>query len=342
MKIDKLITKIEASAEEIVANKEPGFCCAVVKEGNLVFFKSHGLANMESDTPLTNDSLFYIASESKQFTAACVLNLVNDGLITLDQDIRDIVDETKQFDEKISIQNLLNHTSGIPDYLDYIDYQIGRYPSDYFDNKDSLELIRKFDFVEFKANEKFSYSNSNYILLMTAIQNITGLTPARYAQEKIFDPVGMRSTLFDDDRFKVIKNRVYSYTPDAEKKNEYRVELKNSCTVGDGGVLSSIHDLARWETNIHNNRCLPEPVISGLFYTTALSNGAPNYYANGTEVSPPEHKFNYSFHGGGFEGFRASILRVHDESLSIIYLSNNPSAPLSKLGEKWALDFLKA
>jgi len=340
MKIDNLITKIEESSKGIAKEKEPGFCCAIVKDGSLVFSINQGLENMESGTPLTNDSLFYLASESKQFTAACVLNLVNDGLITLEHDIRDIVSETKQFKKKISIQNLLNHTSGIPDYLDYIDYQIGRHPSDYFDNKDSLALIRKFDFLEFTVNDKFAYSNSNYILLMAAIQNITGLTPACYAQEKIFTPVGLQSTIYDDDRFKIIKNRAYSYTSDPINKGEYRLELKNSCTVGDGGVLSSIHDLVRWEANIHNNKYLPEPVVSGLFHVTPLNNGSPNYYANGTEISPPEHKFSYSFHGGGFEGFRTLIFRVHDENLSIIYLSNNPSAQLSKLRGKWPLDFL--
>lgn len=339
MELDNLIAKIESSAE-ITKKQEPGFCCAIVKDGSLIFSVNHGLANMESDSPLTNNSLFYLASESKQFTAACILNLVNEGLLNLDQDVRDIVKETSQFDKKITIQNLLNHTSGIPDYLDFIDYQIGRHPSDYFDNRDGLELIRKFNRLEFTVNEKFSYSNSNYIILMAIIQNITNMKPADYAKDKIFNPVGMHSTMFDDDRFKVVKNRVYSYTPDAVKMGEYRVKLKNSCTVGDGGVLSSIDDLVLWEANIHNNKCLPEPVISGLFHTTSTNNGSPNYYANGTEVSPPDHKFSYSFHGGGFEGFIATILRVHDESLSIIYLSNNPTAPLSKLGAKWPLNYL--
>ncbi|MGH1542233.1 MAG: serine hydrolase domain-containing protein [Arenicella sp.] len=295
---------------------------------------------MESDTPLTNDSLFYLASESKQFTASCILNLVNDGHLTLDSDIRDIVNETRKFTKKITVQNLLNHTSGIPDYLDYVFYQIGRYPSDYFDNKESLELISKFDFLHFLPGDEFDYSNSNYILLMAAVQSITGLMPAQYAREKIFNPVNMRATLFDDDRYKVIKNRVYSYNPVAGENKDYRLELKNSCTVGDGGVLSSINDLALWEANIHNNQCLPDSVVSGLFHTNPFNNGTINYYANGTEISPPQEKVRYSFHGGGFEGFRTLIFRLHDEKLSFIYLSNNPAVDLNKQGNKWPLDYL--
>lgn len=337
MNIEKLISKIETSADEISKDEEPGFCCGIVKNGSLVFSLSHGLANMESVAPLTNSSLFYLASDSKQFTAACILNLVNDGLISLDDDVRDIVDETRHFDQKISVQNLLNHTSGIPEYLDRISCD---HDSNYFDNKDSLKLVSKFDSLEFTPNEKFEYSNSNYILLMAAVQTITGQTPAHYAQEKVFAPVGMNSTLFDDDRLKVIKNRVYSYTPDKINRGEYRVELKNSCTVGDGGVLSGINDLMLWEANIHENKCLPDTVISGLFNTTELNSGEPNYYANGTEISPPENKYKYSFHGGAFEGFRSMILRIHDEKLSVIYLSNNPTAPISKLSDKWPLDFL--
>ncbi len=339
MNIDKLITKIEVSTQELDSNTEPGFCCGIVQNGELVYSINQGLANMESDTPLTNESLFYLASESKQFTAACILNLVNDGQIILDQDIRDLVGETKKLTKKITLQNLLNHTSGIPDYLDYIFYQIGRHDHDYFDNKGILELIGKFDFLEFSPGEKFDYSNTNYILLMTVVQNVTGLSPAQYAKEKIFTPVGMHATLFDDDRYKIIKNRVYSYTPATEKNDGYRLELKNSCTVGDGGVLSSIHDLVLWEANIHNNQHLPDPVISGLFHTTSLNNGLVNYYANGTEISSPKDKIKYSFHGGGFEGFTTNIFRVHDENISVIYLSNNPAVDLNKLGPKWALDF---
>lgn len=186
----------------------------------------------------------------------------------------------------------------------------------------------------------FEYSNTNYILLMAVVQTISGQTPAQYAREKVFVPVGMHSTLFDDDRLKVIKNRVYSYTPDEIDRGEYRVELKNSCTVGDRGVLSSINDLLLWEANIHDNKCLPDTVLSSLFNTSVLNNGEPNYYASGIEVSPPEDKYKYSFHGGAFEGFRSMILRIHDEKLSVIYLSNNPLAPISKLNDRWPLDFL--
>lgn len=346
MKIDRLVTEIESAVKELDDSQEPGFSCGIVQDGDLVFSVSCGLENMETQTSLSNKSLYYLASESKQFTAACILHLVYDGLLKLDDDIRDIVEQSKQFNEKIPIQNLLNHTSGIPDYLDYMDYQLNRRSCDYFDNKDALKLIEYFDFQKFKVNEKHAYSNSNYILLMAAVQNITNLTPAQYAKQKIFEPLGMTHTLFDDDRFKIIKNRVHSYyLPDIDKKREYKLELKNSCTVGDGGVLSNIHDLARWEANIHKNTGLPESVISGLFHTHPLSNGTQNYYANGTEISPPESRVRYSFHGGGFEGFRTLIFRVHDANLSFIYLANNPAASLSKkvestAGQKWPLNFL--
>ncbi len=103
MIIDTLITKIETSAREIDPELEPGLCCGIVHDGDLVYSMNHGLENMESDTPLTNDSLFYLASESKQFTASCILNLVNDGHLTLDSDIRDIVNETRKFTKKITV-----------------------------------------------------------------------------------------------------------------------------------------------------------------------------------------------------------------------------------------------
>ena len=113
MNLEKHIQYFEKIKAGINPKNEPGFCSAIIQKGKIVHTINHGLASIEHQAPLTGDSLFYLASESKQFTAACILNLVNSKKLSLDQDVREIVNETNHFKFKITVQNLLNHTSGI-------------------------------------------------------------------------------------------------------------------------------------------------------------------------------------------------------------------------------------
>ncbi len=322
MNVDRLTRYFENIRDTISPHKEPGFCSAIIQNGEIVHSINHGLASIEHQSPLTGDSLFYLASESKQFTAACILHLVRDKKLSLNQDVRDIVIETAHFPAKISIQNLLNHTSGIPDYFQYINSSInlsGGHENDYFDNRHILKVIDNCN-LAFRPNTRHVYSNSNYIVLAEVVKKVSGSQLANYAKKHIFKPLGMTSTLYDNDRGRVIKNRVCSYS--SERKT-YRTYLKNSCTVGDGGVLSSINDLAKWEANYHNNSLLPANVVRGLTKRSKLSTGELLSYANGLEISARESTVEYIYHGGAFEGFLTDIIKIPSHKTSIIYLCNN-------------------
>lgn len=323
MQLDKYLDFFESLKKNINPEKEPGFSSAIVKNGKVIYALNHGLASIEHESPLTSDSLYYLASVSKQFTAACVLNLVNDKRLRLNQDVREIVKETRHFSNKITIQNLLNHTSGIPDYFEYLNCQPGLRGNDYFENSDILKIVDNLDGLRFPPNEYFRYSNSNYILLAEVVKRVSGSRPSIYAKKNIFSPVGMKCTIFDDDRNKVIKKRVSSYTSPSARSRKYYAFLKNSCTVGDGGVLSSINDLIKWEINFHNNENLPAKVINGLAKRGQLSGGKPIDYGNGLELSATKSKIKFNYHGGSFEGFQTYILRVPSLKTSFIYLSNN-------------------
>lgn len=320
--INKYIRHFEKLKTGIDPNKEPGFCAAIVHRGETVYTLNHGLASIEHQSPLTGNSLFYLASESKQFTAASILNLVHENKLQLKQDVRGLVTEVAHYNRKISVQNLLNHTSGIPDYFQYIDASIdisGGHDNDYFDNSHIMKAIDNSEPV-FRPNTRHQYSNSNYIVLAELAKVVSGQSLPKYAKKHIFRPVGMKQTLYDDDRNRVIKHRVCSYT---HSKNKYRIYLKNSCTVGDGGVLSSINDLVKWEINLLDNKHLPARVVTGLTRPSRLTNGEELTYANGLEVSSKSQKTSYSFHGGGFGGFTTFLFRVPSLELSFIYLSNN-------------------
>ncbi|MFK7855747.1 MAG: serine hydrolase domain-containing protein [Granulosicoccus sp.] len=322
MKLDKHIQYFEKIKGGINPDREPGFCSAIIQDGKIVHAINHGLASMEHQVPLTGDSLFYLASESKQFTAACILHLISDKKLSLKQDVREIVKEASHFRSKITIQNLLNHTSGIPDYFQYLDCSldlVGGHENDYFDNSHIMKIIDNCE-PTFKPNTRHEYSNSNYIILAQIVKHVSGTQLASYAKKHIFKPLKMSHSVYDIDRCKVIRNRVASYT---KSKNAYRVYLKNSCTVGDGGLLSSINDLIKWEVNCHDNKHLPLSVVKGLTRRSKLSNGKLLTYANGLEVTIGKDKQEYSFHGGGFGGFITDIIRVPSQKISVIYLSNN-------------------
>jgi CubicO group peptidase (beta-lactamase class C family) len=324
MQAELFINHFEELKKAFDHSREPGFCAAVIQDQNVIYSESYGLASLENRVALSSDSIFYLASVSKQFTAMCILLLAEKGKLDLSQDVREIIPETRQFEERISIQNLLNHTSGIPDYLSLIGYQLGRHGQDYFDNSHGLEIISKLHFLDFKPNERFDYSNSNYILLSSIVEKISGVSIAQFARQNIFEPMQMHSTTFDDDRFKVINGRVYSYDRLDNESKEYRVMLKNSATVGDGGLLSSLADLIKWESNLQNNTQLPSEVLEALHKSHPFSNGEYNQYANGIELASHNgHDIHY--HGGGFDGFGTLTLRVPSQKLSVIYLSNNPS-----------------
>ena len=208
MQLQKYLDYVESLAERINPDKEPGFCSAVHQDGEVVHSLNHGLASLEHESPLTADSLFYLASVSKQFTAACILKLVHDSQLKLGQDARALIKEIDHYPDKVTIQNLLNHTSGIPDYFEYFNCHPGRHHSDYFDNADIMKVIDGFYETRFKPNERMSYFNSNYIILAQVVKKISGLSLAKFARKHIFQPVDMKHTIFDEDRFKVVKHRV--------------------------------------------------------------------------------------------------------------------------------------
>ena len=322
MDIAKQIDVFEALKERINPETEPGFSLAIVQHGEVEYMLNHGLASIEHSSPLTSDSLYYLASVSKQFTAASILNLVEDDLLQLGQCVSDVIGEVSHFGEKISIQNLLNHTSGIPDYFEYLNCQINMQWQDYFDNKDILKIISNIEDLRFSPGSRFLYSNSNYILLAEVIKRVSRSRTSIYTKKKIFNPVGMKHTVFDDDRNKVIRNRVASYTSPEPRSKTYYAFLKNSCTVGDGGVLSSINDLVKWEINMHNNTRLPSGVISRLTERGKLTTGKSIDYGNGQELSATNAK-KFSYHGGSFEGFETYVIRVPSLKTSLIFLSNN-------------------
>ncbi|MTV41282.1 serine hydrolase domain-containing protein [Duganella radicis] len=302
----------------------PGFSAAVLRDGELAFELHHGLASLELGVPLSADSMYYLASESKQFTAAAVMLLVRAGAIGLDDDVVRHLPELTEFGQAFPLRSLLNHSSGIPDYFQFLRCQPGRREADYFNNDDILAVIARMDSVAFATGERHGYSNSNYILLAALVRRLSGQSLAAYARAQLLLPLGMTRSGFDEDRENVLPGRVASYEADAARPGGYRQHLGNANTVGDGGMYASLRELLLWERAWHAQWARPDSVLRAMLQASPLNDGVAPSYRFGLEWLQRQGQ-DVVFHGGCLWGFNTMILRLPRQALSVIQLSNSDS-----------------
>ncbi|MFB9241518.1 serine hydrolase domain-containing protein [Massilia antarctica] len=303
----------------------PGFSAVVLEENAVVCELHHGLASLELEVPLSGKSAYYLASESKQFTAACVLALVRAGRMGLDDDVCAHLPELARMEQTFPLRSLLNHSSGIPDYFQFLACQLGRHEADYFNNALILKMIACFDAVDFPTGTKHGYSNSNYILLAALIERLSGLSPARFAYETLFKPLGIERMGFDDDRSNVLAHRVFSYAADAARPRRYKQHLGNANTVGDGGVYASTDELVLWEREWHRQWADCASLLHAMLQPSPLVDGTALPYRFGLEIIRREGT-DVVFHSGCLWSFHTLLMRMPARRLSVIYLANCDSA----------------
>ncbi|ELX10892.1 beta-lactamase/transpeptidase-like protein [Janthinobacterium sp. HH01] len=298
----------------------PGFSAVVLRDGEVTFELHHGLASLELAVPLSARSAYYLASESKQFTAAAVLALVRAGKVGLDDDVCALLPELAEFEQPFALRSLLNHSSGIPDYFQFLRCQPGRHEADYFNNADILRVIARMDTVERGAGHR--YSNSNYILLAALIERLSGMPAARFLRETLLLPLGITRMGFDDDRQNLLPHRVFSYEVDAARPGGYCQHLGNANTVGDGGVYASTQELVIWEREWHRQWAQPDSLLQAMLQPSPLEDGTTPDYRFGLEwVQRQGH--DVVFHGGGLWGFNTLIVRLPQRRMSVIQLANS-------------------
>ena len=328
--IDKLFVEWEN-------NQSPGAAIGVIKKGKLIVSKNYGIANLDYGIPITIDSKFYIASTSKQFTAACIALLSIEGKIGLDDNIRNYLPEIPDYGKEITIKHLLHHTSGLRDYL-VLMYLSGESFEDYFSIDDGIKKLEKQKSLNFSPGEKHQYSNSGYMLLAEIVNRTSGMTIRQYAEKNIFHPLGMKNTFFNDDHKQITKNRVISYHP--QDDGTFKRFLQNFDALGDGNLLTTINDLVLWDQNfstqIVGGRKLNDIILS----PGVLNNGDTLEYAFG--LIHEEYKgLKTISHSGGMLGFNTQYIRFPEQNLSVIVLANRSDANATNKAFKIADIFLK-
>ena len=208
----ELTAKVDAVFATWNKPDSPGCACGVINDQKLIYSKGYGMADLEHDVPITPQSVFYIASTSKQFTAASIALLALDKKLSLDDDIHTYFPEIPSYGKPIRIYNLLHHTSGLRDHLDLVSLA-GWHESDYVNNEMSLRLVAQQRGLNFETGTRYEYSNTNYMLLAEIVRKVSGKSLRLFAQERLFAPLGMNHTHVDDDYRQVVKQRVISYDP---------------------------------------------------------------------------------------------------------------------------------
>ena len=303
----------------------PGGAIGIIKDGELMYSKGYGIADLEHDIKIRPSSVFNICSISKEFVSFSLLLLEEQGKINLDDTVQTYLPDFPEYDAPLTIRHLINHTSGVRDVKKLIQLK-GKNILDNLEPEEVYALIKHQKALEFSPGDKFAWSNSDYFILSMIIEKISGQSLKTFTQEHIFGPLGMKSTLFYDDNTELIKNRVFSY----HKKNAadgFDNVIMRFHLVGSFGAYSTIEDLFLWDQNFYNNKLGKggQKIIKKMHEEGLLNNGESSDYAHSVMIN------NYKGlktvrHGGSFAGYRSVILRFPDEKVSVIILANRGDA----------------
>jgi CubicO group peptidase (beta-lactamase class C family) len=337
---EKQNTSAQSRADAVLAEHKkagaPGCAVGVYQNGNTLYEGAYGLANLEHSVPIDPQlTVFNIASVSKQFTAASILLLVQDGKLKLDDDIRKYLPEIPDYGHTITINHLLHHTSGVRDYTE-LWWMSGKSYWDYADEQEALTLISNQSALNFTPGSNYAYSNSGYFLLSVIVQRVSGKSLAAFAQERIFSPLGMKQTYYKETLGRVIRHIASGYSPESE--GVYQARLSGWTPNGDTHVHTTVADLAKWQRNFDEPKVGGAWLIQQLEQRAVLNDGKQIPYARGLEVYDNEYRgVRAVMHNGGtWDGFKSDLVRFSSEKLSIAVLCNSHDATVEKLRDQLA------
>ncbi len=319
--------KLNTQIEKYVKGISPGIAVGVVKNSEIVYQKYVGYSNLENQTRVNENTSFNIASNAKQFTALCILKLMEQHKLKLEDDIRTYLpDLYKNVKHKITISNLLTHTSGIRDYCDLIALQGKTWWKLFIDNDDVIELLKSQTDLNFQPGTEHLYSNSNYILLTEIIKKITGKGFSKYAKS-VFTELKMLNTKFLTNYTAIIPNKARPYG----NWGSWREYPSITEVYGDGALFTTMIDQLKWEQIVQNNdeKYISKDIIKKSQTPIAMNNGYGlmfNTYKG----------LKYSYHNGNTGAYNATFLRFPYEKLAIVVMSNNGNIPTNYLAKQLA------
>lgn len=326
-----LADQLDSQIEQYVDRISPGMAVGIVQDGKIVYQKHVGYSNLEHQIKISDNTRFNIASNAKQYTALCILQLVNDNKLDLDNDVRKYLPQLyTNIDVPITIANLLTHTSGIRDVYDLWALKGQTWWKLFIDNSDAIDLLKSQTDLNFLPGTAYLYSNSNYIILTEVIKSVSGVPFYEYSQN-LFAKLGMPNTSFLTNYMTVIPNKARPYGNWGSWK-EYPVVTEIH---GDGALFTSIEDQLHYEKilQLNTGNILPKKLIAQS--QSSIENVMIDNYGYGLMFGNYKGK-DYAYHDGNTGAYNATFLRFPSQSTSIVVLSNNGNIPTNYIAKNLA------
>lgn len=299
--------KIENFMQEYLLKDLFNGSILVTEHKKLIYNKSFGYSNIETMEELNDNSIFNLASLTKQFTAMAIMILFERNKLSYEDELAKYIPELKPIANRITVRHLLNHTSGLPEYLEENICHAG------ITNQEVINFVINSEKLFFKPGEQYSYCNTGYVLLAIIVERISKQTYHKFLEENIFKPLLMDNSFVYEINKRGIKNLVIGY------KEDKTIDKYEIFTYGDGNIYSTLQDIFKWEQSLYTEKLVNAITLEEAFKKCKLNNGNDANYGFGWNISESK---KVVYHRGGWAGANTSITRYIDNQNAIIILSN--------------------
>lgn len=315
----------------------PGCAVGVARAGRTLVSRAYGIADLEHGIPNTPETIFEAGSVAKQFTAAAIVLLALDGMLSLDDYVRRYVPELPDDGSPITIRHLLNHTSGLRDWGSIAAISGWGRGVRTHNHAHVLDILSRQSALNYPPGEQYSYTNSGYNLLAIIVDRVSGQSFADFSRERIFEPLGLTSTQWRDDYRRIVPGRSSAYS---RVENGFAIDRPIEHVHGNGGLLTTVGDLLRWTEHLRTGRLLGgERFVDLMHERGRLTDGSEITYASGVRVTD-HHGVPVVDHTGSTAGYRAYLAHFPEQDLSVALLCNVSAVNPGALGGQVANLFL--
>jgi CubicO group peptidase (beta-lactamase class C family) len=338
-----VVQRVDAIFERWNGNDAPGCAVGVAQAGRPILTRAYGMADLERDVAATPATIYEAGSVSKQFTAAAVVLLAQEGRLSLDDDVRRYVPELPDYGTPITIRHLMTHTSGLRDWGSVAGISGWGRSVRTHTHAHVLDILSRQRALNFTPGARYSYSNSGYNLQAIIVERVSGMPFAEFSERHIFGPLGMSQTQWRDDHTRIVKGRSIAYSPSGDG---FRINHPIENVHGNGGLLTTVGDMLIWNEQLETGDRLGGPAfVEEMHRQGVLNDGTTIAYASGIQVGTSRGVRRVS-HTGSTAGFRAFLARYPDQRLSVALLCNvsavNPGGVGQDVADVFLADALRA
>lgn len=340
---------VDALLKGLGTEREPGAAVMVLRESEVIYLGARGVADLQAMRPIDGRTNFRLASLTKQFTAAAVMLLVRDGRLRYEDRLTDLLPGFPDYGRAITVRHLLDHTSGLPDYEDFMPEPDPKRPVEdgQIDDAGVLEILKARKGGWFVPGTLWRYSNSGYVVLGLIVAKVSGRPFPAFLKERVFLPLKMTGTVAHVRGRSTVADRAFGYARDGGRWR-FADQSPTSATLGDGGVYSSLYNLSLWDEALRRHLLLTEEEMRPALKPVRVPGKGPT----GPDGRPADYGFGWfldpwqghprMWHYGETSGFRTAIHRFTADGLTVIVLANRTDVDASALAVKIAGFYLGA